>query len=206
MNHQKQLLSGLIGLSISLVGSSAYGVSLQLVSSSSNITVGQMVDVAVVVSDLGNQSAPSLSYYDLDINFDSSLLSFNNISFGDPVSGNQLNLSGLGTVPTSILRVNALSIAEGSGDSDTVLDTQQLGSFTIATLSFQGIGIGNSPLSLTVTELLDSQVDSLMVDSLTGTSVNITPAATQTPESSMNVGVLGLVILAGISLLKPSSF
>jgi hypothetical protein len=195
-----------VGLSISLVGSSAYGVSLQLVSSSSNITVGQMVDIAVVVSDLGNQTAPSLSFYDLDINFDASLLGFQTVSFGDPLLGNQLDLNGLGTGPGSILGVGFVSISEGSGDSETDLDTQQLGSFTLATLSFQGIGVGNSPLSLTVTELLNSQVDPLTVNSLTGTSINITPAITQTPESPLNVGVLGLVILAGIAVLKPSSF
>ncbi|WP_124974585.1 cohesin domain-containing protein [Aphanothece sacrum] len=184
-----------------LMGQIAQAVSLQLIPSSTNITVGQNVTVAVVISDLGNKVPPSLSFYDLDINFNPSILSFNNAIFG-----NQLNLNNLGTSPITIPGNGVVSIWEASGDSDTDLDTLQLGSFTLATLSFKGIGVGNSALNISITEILDSQLAPLTINSVTDSSVRVNSAVTKIPEPSLNLGFLGLMFLSRIVFKKAQLF
>ena len=63
------------------------------------VGVGQTTIVELVVDDLGAAAmAPSVGAYDITISFDANLLGFVGVAFGDPVLGNQLDLSGLGSI------------------------------------------------------------------------------------------------------------
>ena len=64
---------------------------------SQTVNAGSSFNVELVVSGLSNGTAPSLAAYDLYFNYDPTLLSFNNASYGDPILGDQLDIALLGS-------------------------------------------------------------------------------------------------------------
>lgn len=155
------------------------------------VASGATVDVGVVISGLTDGDAPSLSTFDLDISFDPSVLSFGSAVFGDPVLGDQLDVFGLGFNPTLDLVTGSgvLNIFELSLDSPDDLDTLQVGSFTLATLTFEALTGGTSPLGISINALGDAYGDPLAAEVTSG-SVTVTGAA---PEPA-TLALLGLGI------------
>jgi hypothetical protein len=142
MNHKlSTILAGTATLA--LWPNLAQAISLNLVPSPENASPGEKIEVAVTISELGDGVAPSLSTYDLNISFDNTILDFSSVTFGDPVQGNQLDLSGFGT-ETEIREpsLDVVNIFELSFDFPDDLDTFQADSFTLATLSFDTIRTG----------------------------------------------------------------
>ena len=124
---------------------------------------GSAVSVSLQISGLGAFTAPSLGTFDLDLRFDPSLLDFNSFVFGDPVLGDQLDLSGfgsitgMGTTPGS----GVVNIYEVSLDSVTDLDNLQEPMFTLGILEFQPLQVGISFLFIDINALGDASGDSL---------------------------------------------
>ena len=124
---------------------------------------GSAVSVSLQISGLGAFTAPSLGTFDLDLRFDPSLLDFNSFVFGDPVLGDQLDLSGfgsitgMGTTPGS----GVVNIYEVSLDSVTDLDNLQEPMFTLGILEFQPLQVGISFLFIDINELGDASGYSL---------------------------------------------
>src|SRR5215470_14685987 len=120
-------------------------------------SIAESVNVAVMISGLGDAMPPSLGAYDLDVTFDPNILFFKRVIFGDPTFGDQLDLFGLGSVQavdSSVLgRVNLFEL---SLDSPVDLDRLQRGNFILASLGFETISLGATPLSLTINALADS--------------------------------------------------
>ncbi|MDJ0660864.1 MAG: PEP-CTERM sorting domain-containing protein [Crocosphaera sp.] len=160
-------------LSPFFLSSTAYGISLNVIPSVESLQVGQSVNVDVTITGLGNGEPPSLSAFDLDINFDPTVLSFNSATFGD-----QLDLSGFGTVSDVVPGTVNINAFEISLDFPETLDEQQLGDFTLITLNFTGVGFGNSPLELSDWVLGDSSTPvplTLVVDEVNNASVSVVP-------------------------------
>ena len=92
----------------------ASAITLEVVTSSSIVNKGGSLTADIKVSGLGDGSAPSLRAYDIDLTFDASLFSFNSVSFGDPLLGNQLDLDplgiGLGSITGDSLFGNELNL------------------------------------------------------------------------------------------------
>ena len=139
----------------------ASAITLEVVPSSSTVNKGGSVTADIKVSGLGDGAAPSLGAYDFDLTFNSSLFSFNSITFGDPVLGNQLDLDplgiGFGSLTGDSLFGNVLNLFEISFDSTTELDTLQAPEFILASVVFDvnqmtGVGV----FSLLVNDLSDS--------------------------------------------------
>jgi len=119
--------------------------------------VGSSIDVDLVISGLGEGAAPSLSVFDLDILYDSAILGLTNVAFGDPVHGDQLDIFGLGFNPTGVTPVaGGTNLFEISLDFPFDLDLFQRGSFALASLTFDVLAIGTSPLDLANVILGDS--------------------------------------------------
>jgi hypothetical protein len=124
---------------------------------------GSAVSVSLQISGLGAFTAPSLGTFDLDLRFDPSLLDFNSFVFGDPVLGDQLDLSGfgsitgMGTTPGS----GVVNIYEVSLDSVTDLDNLQEPMFTLGILEFQPLQVGISFLFIDINALGDASGYSL---------------------------------------------
>jgi hypothetical protein len=119
------------------------------------------VEVALRISDLGHGIAPSLGAFDLDVTFDASLLFAPSVVFGDPDLGDQLDLTGFGTITYATAGVGTINLSEVSFDEPSDLDDLQAGAFTLATLTFAPRSNGTSALNVVINELGDAFGDSL---------------------------------------------
>lgn len=174
------------------LGSAATAVSVS--PASQTLPVGSPAQIQIAIAGLGLDSAPSLGAYDLNIAFNPAILSFTGLTFGDPTHGDQLNLSGAGTVSDFlILSPGVLEFFEISLDSPSVLDTQQLDHFVLATLQFSTLAPGTSALTPSLNSAGDSS-GAPLTPSLAAGRINVS----QTPEP----GTMGLLALAiGIAII-----
>ena len=153
--------------------------------------LGDTVDVDLFISDLANFATPSLGAFDVDISFDPGVLSFSSLVFG-----NQLDLFGLGSFTGFDGSTPGLvDLFEISLDSATDLDTLQAGSFTLATLTFDTIGLGTSSLWISSYILSDSLFPpNALVDATTSIgSVTVNPVPEPTTLFLLVTGMGTLV-------------
>ena len=155
------------------------------------VAPGSMVDVALTISDLGDFAPPSLGIFDMDVAFDPAIL--------DPaivVFGTELDLFGLGSIQDVVsVGPGVLNLFELSVDLPADLDALQAGAFTLATLTFDALAVGASPLNVAIIDLGDSFGDPLDA-TVTGGSITVAQASTPIPEPStillFGVGLAGL--------------
>ncbi|MBS1214359.1 MAG: hypothetical protein H6R26_2976 [Proteobacteria bacterium] len=110
---------------------------LQLTPSSQTIALDTPLLIGVHIAGLGDGVA--LGGYDLTVGFDTTLLSFRNALFGDPVLGDQLDLDHSGTQRPSAAVNNPgrLDLLELSLDAASLLRQEQANQFLLATLGFR---------------------------------------------------------------------
>lgn len=198
--NTKVSLSCALGLLSILNVSSAQAISLGFSPVSQTVIIGQPAQIALKISDLVANSAPSLGSFDLKINFDPSILSFNSVSFGDPILGDQLDLEGLGsTSGFSSLSNSIVNVFEVSVDQPNTLNLLQADSFILATLTFNSLGIGISPLTISNIILGDADGAPLTAALGDGSIIVIPQSSTSVPEPS---SLLMYVSLFGFCCLK----
>lgn len=192
------LLSGLPWLS-------AQSLVIQIVPSSPTITVGTMFNLDLVISDLGNLVPPSLSTFDINVTFDSTILAIETTdSDGDSVidsvtldPSGQLDLfgSGFNFVFADLLAPGTLNLFELSFDLPGDLGSLQAGQFTLASMTFKANTVGVNTFQLTVNSLGDALGDSLepALQPLPTAVVTVQNGTITVPEPSS-----GLLILAGL--------
>jgi hypothetical protein len=129
-----------------------------------------MVEIALVISGLGDFVPPSLGTFDLDITFDPAILAFQNAVFGD-----QLDLSGLGSITEIQPGVMNVNLFELSLDNPADLDTLQPGSFTLVTLTFATLTDGTSSLAVLINALGAANGLPLAADAGSGSVTVVTP-------------------------------
>jgi hypothetical protein len=152
----------------------ADAVSISMDPAAAEIGVGDSVDIALNVSGL-DAPGVSLGTYDIDVAWDPAVVQLSLVSIGDPLLGDQLNLSGFGTFTTITFGTGTVNLFELSLDPPVTLDTLQAGSFTIATLTFQLVDFGESAITPTVVALGDALGDPLQVEAITGAVVSVVP-------------------------------
>ena len=138
-------------------------------------TVGSQVSVDIVASGLGNGT--TLGAYDVNIAFDSAVLSYSGATFG-----NQLNSSGLGDVQSVTPGGGTVELFELSLDSAAALNASQPSSFRLATVTFNALATSNnSPIMLSINAIADAAGKTLPA-SLQSGSVSIGPASLLPPS------------------------
>lgn len=161
----KKYLPNLFGIAaLTLCGFSVQAATLNVVPSSNSVTMGSTFNVTIVISDLIAGGAPSLADFDLDVNFDSSLLGYAGFSWGDGVLGDQLDLSHLGSLAfadESAAAAGHLNYFEVSYDDSALLNATQAGSFSLLTLTFTALSNGVAPISIGINALGDTNGNAL---------------------------------------------
>lgn len=191
---------GLAAAAAALTSSeAATAVTLEFAPVTQTVPLGEQVDVSVGISDLGVDAEPTLGTYSIEANFDSSILTLESVSFGDPLLGNQLAAISLfpavssvtPSPPTIAVPVTLDELADALGDLD-----QQAADFILATLTFNTTAAGTSTLNFTDAELVNAGASGgTIVPSLVSGSITVQPAAI--PFSfSPGYGVGAIAILA----------
>ena len=172
-----------------LLGSlSANAVSLDLLPASSSVNLGEPVQVELRISGLGEGTAPSLGAYDFLLAFNPVVLGFGGFTFGNPLLGNQLDLTGFGTVSGFDSGTpGQLNLFEISLDLANDLDALQAASFALGTISFNTIGYGTSALLFTSAVWSDARGNPL--------AVQLGSSSIQVPEPVSG----GLMVAAAIA-------
>ena len=152
-----------------------------------SVNAGSTVTVDLVVSGLTDNAAPSLGTFDLNVNFDRSILTFNGAIFGS-----QLDLFGLGDIRFATLGVGTVNLFELSLESAADLDNLQAGAFILAILSFTATGIGTSGLDVSLNALGDSLGNPVTADIVSGSIASI---GASVPEPS-TLALVGLALFA----------
>lgn len=166
----KKTLLSLLVLAVLLCFSTAdsHAVTLSFDPVDQDVDLGNQAMVDLVVSGLGDYAPDSLSTFDLDITFNPTVLAFNDASFGD-----QLDLFGFGSYSMITPGIDSVNLYELSFDFPGDLDALQAGSFTLASLSFDTIAAGSSPLGIDIYALGDTWGNPLTARTIDGT-VNVT--------------------------------
>lgn len=182
-------------LGIVFMTSAAHAIALNVNPITQNVLLGNSIGVILDISGLGDGSAPSLGVFDLNLNFDPAILTFNNVTFGDPVLGDQLDLFGLGSLITfDDTTPGMVNLYELSFDLPSDLDALQIGNFTLASLTFDSLTTGTSSLNMSINSLGDALGDPIVLDTLNNGSVTVTAPV---PEPStcllLFFGLIGMV-------------
>jgi hypothetical protein len=166
-------LAVVLGFELFLGGAVAQaGVVLDVVPATQVVLCCGPTEVALQISGLG--SGVALGVFDINLSFDPAILAFKGATFGDPILGEQLDVDSLGTLSFATPGAGTVELFDLSFDLTPDLVALQAPAFTLATLSFNTLGIGTSPLGLTVNALGDANGNSVTAQLVNG-EVLVTP-------------------------------
>ena len=153
------------------VGFDAGAITISVVPDAQTVNAGDALSVDILISDLAPGSpppggAPSLSEFDIDLNFDPSVLLIDTTdSDGDTVIDSvtldptgEMDLFGLGFnfVFADLTAPNTLNLFDLSLDLPADLDLLQSSSFILASVNFTALSSGTSSLGISINTLGDS--------------------------------------------------
>jgi hypothetical protein len=166
----------------------AHAITLSLVPSTFNLLTGEELTVDLEIGGLTAGGPPSVSTFDIDVLFESTVLTFVDVTFGD-----QLDLLGLGSLRSVAPDDGVINLFELSLDAPAILNQLQAGDFVLATLHFAAVGAGQSPLTMHVNALGDAAGASLTAQIVATALVNVS----KIPEPSTL-----LLLASGLALLS----
>jgi hypothetical protein len=171
----------------------------------SSVGLGNTFNVELVFSGLSNASNDSVAGYDIDVKYDPAILKFSGSSFG---TVNQLDFVEAGSFPfygvTDDLG-GVIDVAALSGNSQSVLDTNQDNSFVGLILTFQAINLSSATrieLDLEDPFLLILGSNGDVLDATYNPNfltLQVQTEGTALPEPS-TIYLVGLVLLGALAL------
>ncbi|NEZ66601.1 hypothetical protein D0962_28215 [Leptolyngbyaceae cyanobacterium CCMR0082] len=189
-------------------------ISLSLTPTKQEVAIGEALLLDVAIVDLGSFSTPSVSTFDFHLSFDSNVLEFTELTFGDPLLGDQIDLSGDARLFTEQGIFDAIGFSETSNgvvnffeesfDLPQVLDTLQPVTFTLATLNFTALTPGDSNFAVTVNALGDSQGNPLNLDLIEIPPVTVTATTSVSVPEPMTswLGLLSFLLVGSRKITK----
>jgi len=186
---QKVLLSLASLYLLAFAAATPASVIVSIVPDTQTIGLGSPIEVAIRIAGLGNGTA--LGAYDLNVSFDTALLSFQSAQFGDPTLGDQLDLANLGlSSPLALPGTGTVNLIETSLDPTNLLTSQQAPDFILATLFFSSLGLGNTPVTLTLNSLADAD----------GLALSATPQFGDVNVAAVPLPLSFLLMLSGLGV------
>jgi hypothetical protein len=183
----------LVTSGVVLCAAPAGAIVIGFVPSDQTVGLGATVGVDLVISDLGDFTAPSLGSFDLDVTYDDAILGAPSVttltsllgdsSQGETIEGVDLSIPGF----IDVFLVSLLSPLE--------LDALQPASFVLLTLTFDAIAQGTSALELTEVLLGDALGAELSATAGSG-SITVQGPGTGVPEPSL----AGLLLTAAVGV------
>ena len=131
-----------------LFSSTSHAISLELVPSMDSVFVNDIFSIDLVVSGLGNEAAPSVGSFDLNVAFDPLIFAYVDHSLGpylgDISLGEAIDWSPTEPIFPGIINLNELSLLDAYPDSGPsyippYLDEMQPASFNLASLTFRAL-------------------------------------------------------------------
>ena len=179
---------------------SAFAATIGFEPASQIVPVGESVSVDLVISGLGDGTSPSLGGFDLFIEYDPTILALSDVSFGDPTLGDQLDVSGWGSLYEHSSYFSNVEYLFGlSYNLPWDLNDLQKPSFVLATLTFDTLSVGTSSLEIVdpdppffASRLADENGNCLSFDSQSG---NISAVPVPTTLILLGSGLSGVWIL-----------
>ncbi len=173
-----------------------HAITIDLVPGQLATDTGSLLSVAVNISGLNENAAPSLGVFDLDFYFDNSFFHFNNLSWGDNIKGNQLDLNGFGSLQSGTIAAGVINLFELSFDDIDSLNNVQAGEFTLFTLAFDAVAPGIGNFSIGINQLGDAEGKLLVAQSVNHTQVAVNRVSVSEPSSFLLLlGLLAIVAL-----------
>jgi hypothetical protein len=184
----------------------AHAASVSVTTANSTPTQGQIFTVDFTVSALSGAPQDSLSGFDMDIRFDPTLLQLTGASFIDSTGGvNQLDLpeaGSFGFLGSALVNGNLIDAFGLSGNSASLLDSNQAGAFRFLSLDFRAlapsaatrIGIDTTDPNL----LFTASAAGLLNVNYASTGVTVAIAAVPEPTTvlMLTAGLLVLLVAA----------
>jgi hypothetical protein len=186
-NTRTRFAMRLVPVLLATASSAGYGVTLSFAPQELTVTQEKTSSFDIQIGGLGNGAAPSLGAYDLSVTFDPSVI---DIEKQDVELGTQLDPS----VPNIVLQDGNLRLLQVSLKDPEVLDSEQPGSFRLATVPFEAREPGTSQLELgdvTLGDAFGSPIEVMFPESGEVRVVAPDPVDTQNPllsEEGAEVG------------------
>ena len=182
-------------LSLFIINTPAYAVSIGFDPVSSSVTLGDSFDVDIVISGLGDGAAPSVSAFDIDVSYDSTVLDATAVIFGT-----LLDDLFFPSFQDAIFNPGFVDIAELSLLFSDELDALQPGNFTLATLTFDAIGIGDSLLNIPTEDM--GPIVGLDIKDALGIELDVISIAAEVTVEPRAVSGSGSLSLLAIGLMS----
>ena len=190
----KKILATLVFIGTCLA-LNAQATSIDLTPDRNQISAGDSLILQVRIHGLTDFTAPSLGDYDVNLNYNPNIFNVASISWGDATAGDQLDLSGSGSLKDqSNINAGILNLFELSFDNPWDLNTQQIGSFTLFHVLFSSIAAGTADFSLDINAIGDAFGSAVNIDSIRPISVNVNTALVPEPSSFLLV-LSGLIVI-----------
>jgi hypothetical protein len=194
----KLLLGCAVVAAIALPASAQIGLSLSPTSYS--VGVGGTETYNLNISGLfgsADYTGPALGAFNVTLDYNASIAFATSVTFGNSLGTDLLNVSGNAITTSDLTTPGQIFLLEGSGDSVAALESQQSKSFTIATITLQGVAPGTTPLTfdLTGTSLSDANSNTLVLNTTTNASLTVIP------EPSVTASVFGFAAM-GFCMLR----
>lgn len=190
----KNVFAGLLILGMSLA-MTTQAITIDLIPEYTQINAGDNLAVAVRISGLGDHNAPALGTYDVDFHFDSDRFDITDIIWGDRNLGNQLNLSGFGTLQDSQVSSSWMNVFELSFDDAQDLNWLQADEFTLFSVLLSASSMGNGGFSLSINAIGDAYGIDLPIDAIHNATVTVGRVSLPEPSSLLLlISMLAIVL------------
>ena len=192
----------LLSMALLLSTFCSHAASLSLIPHANTISTGTNLSVDLVLSGLGDHTAPLLAGFDVDVSFDADKLHLNSIDFTGVLGDVSLSeaTNNTDTSSAGVANLFGLSYLEASAANCSFclapyLESLQSGTVTLAHLSFTATQVGNAHLNLNINSLADANGELLSATIAAPITVAITAVPVPTALWLFSTGLSGLMLL-----------